>query len=168
MYSSHTQRPTLHTRAFLPRMPAPPNGLPYSWLGDMPTPRRLPRPGQITITKALMLMQEKEREEGMEKESARSRGTSLLTTPQSHSTSVSTSAPSPSSLPPNTYFSTTKYFSLLSPLSPLSPLVQVEHGAPLAEITAFRGVCSVTLWLLNASVAGRTVGTLVDIRWAEF
>ena len=101
-----------------------------------------------------------------------------------HSTSTSapvfTSEPSSSSLPLNTYSATpsTPHQALLSLLSPLSTststvhtapkLVQIERGAPLAGVTAFRGARETSLWFLDGSAASGTAGILADSRPAEF
>lgn len=117
----------------------------------MLTPRRLPRPGKITITKALMLIEGVGRGNGERKRAVPRHLTPYHPTIAFYiSIHICTLA----------LVSTPKYVLfyhqvLLSPLSPfLSPLVQVEHRAWLAEITAFRGVCSVTLWFLDACAAG--------------
>ena len=89
------------------------------------------------------------------------------------------SAPS-SSLSQNTHPPTpsTPHQALLSLLSSLSPstsvhtapkLIQIERGAPLAGITAFRGARETSLWfLVSASASGWAAGILADTRPAEF
>src|SRR6266702_4283476 len=102
-----------------------------------------------------------------------------------HSTStstsvVSTSTPSSASAPPNSYSPTPStphqallsFPSFLSTSSPTAAtltgaysapkLVQIERGAPLAGITAFRGARETLLWFLDG------VGILADARPAEF
>ncbi|KAI9459942.1 hypothetical protein BJY52DRAFT_1186245 [Lactarius psammicola] len=103
-----------------------------------------------------------------------------LTTHHSASTTtsvVSTSTPSSSSAPPNTYPPPSSphqaLLYLLSSLSTPTPttatgsyttpkLVQIERGAPLAGITAFRGARETSLWFLDGA------GVLADTRPAEF
>ena len=58
-----------------------------------------------------------------------------------------------------------------APSTPLSRLVPLhglsQRGAPLAGITAFRGVRETSLWFLDGA-AGGAAGTLMDTRPAEF
>lgn len=95
------------------------------------------------------------------------------------STPVSRSALPSSSLSPNTHFPTpsTPHQALLSLLSSVSTptaatapkLVQIERGAPLAGITAFRGARETSLWFFDgASAASGAAGILADARPAEF
>ncbi|KAH9177259.1 hypothetical protein EDB89DRAFT_1844864 [Lactarius sanguifluus] len=97
-----------------------------------------------------------------------------LTSHRSTSTSVvSTSASSSSSLLPTPSTPHQALLSLLSPLSTSTPtmgtgtypapkLVQIERGARLAGITAFRGARETSLWFLDGA------GILADTRPAEF
>ncbi|KAF8262468.1 hypothetical protein EI94DRAFT_1743586 [Lactarius quietus] len=88
------------------------------------------------------------------------------------------SAPS-SSLLPNTSPSSLyqALLSLLSSITPSTPsavhtapkLVQIEHGAPLAGVTAFHGAGETSLWFFDGtSAASKTAGILADAHPAEF
>ena len=53
-----------------------------------------------------------------------------------------------------------------TPVQPTPKLVQIERGAPLAGITAFRGARETSLWFLDGTSG--TPGILADTRPAEF
>ena len=86
----------------------------------------------------------------------------------------STSTPSSSSLPLGTYSTPHQaLFSLLSSITTSTStihttpkLVQIERGAPLAGIIAFRGARETSLWFLDG--ASTAAGILADTRPAEF